>query len=567
MSPSTAASQPVVRPSAAGRVLYRGGDVYSPADPFATAMLVQDGVVAWVGSDDAALSQREPGDQVVELDGALVTPAFVDAHVHLTETGLALTGLDLHDATSVADVLQRVEAAARSNAGRPVLGTGWDERSWPERRAPSRGELDRAAYGGSVYLARVDVHSAVVSSSLAASLGLAALDGWHDDGRVERVAHHAARDATRSNVSPAERTDLQRRALRAAAAAGIGSVHEMSAPHIGTDADLRSVLELAATEALPQVLAYRGELVSDESAARAILDRLDLPKLTGTAASHGGLWGLAGDLCADGSIGSRTACLRAPYADAPEHRGYAYLSAEQVCEHAVGCVRAGLQPGFHVIGDAALDAVLAGLAAAVQVVGQAPLRRVRPRLEHVEMPDAAAIAAMVALGVHASVQPAFDAWWGGATGLYVERLGCERARGMNPYAALAAAGLPLALGSDSPVTPFDPWGAVRACTFHHEPAQRISARAAFAAHTRGAWRAAGLDELGTLRPGSAATFAVWAAQDLVVQAPSQRVQSWSTDPRSGTPGLPDLTPGRDLPTCLRTVVDGYQVFDVGALSS
>ncbi|WP_235502231.1 amidohydrolase [Angustibacter sp. Root456] len=538
-------------------VLYRGGDVYSPADPFATAMLVVGDTVAWVGSDDAAAGHAPTVDQVLDLDGALVTPAFVDAHAHVTETGLALTGLDLHDAVSLAQVLRRVEEAARRGGGRPILGTGWDERGWPEGRPPTRAELDRASYGGAVYLARVDVHSAVVSSSLAAAAGLADLDGWNDDGRVERDAHHAARDATRAALGPGLRHDLQRAALDAAAAAGIGALHEMSAPHIGGDDDLRALVELAAAGGTPSVLAYRGELVADEEQAREVVARLAL--------GPGVLRGLAGDLCADGSIGSRTARLREPYADAPNTTGHAYVTAEQVRDHVAACTRAGLQAGFHVIGDGGLDVVLAGFVAAAEQVGESEVRGARHRLEHLEMPDPAAIEMLTRLGVHASVQPAFDAWWGGERGLYAERLG-ERARAMNPFASLAAAGVPLALGSDAPVTPFDPWGAVRACAFHSNPDQRISARAAFLAHTRGAWRAAGFDDRGVLVPGAPASFAVWAASELVVQAPDDRIQAWSTDPRSGTQGLPDLTPGAATPACLRTVVEGRVVFDAGALA-
>jgi predicted amidohydrolase YtcJ len=159
------------------------------------------------------------------------------------------------------------------------------------------------------------------------------------------------------------------------------------------------------------------------------------------------------------------------------------------------------------------------------------------------------------------VQPAFDAAWGGPAGMYAARLGVDRAVQLNPFAALAAAGVLLAFGSDSPVTPFAPWEAVRAATFHTDPAQRISARSAFAAHTRGASRAARRFDEGVLLPGAAATLAVWAVGDLVVQAPDDRVQAWSTDPRSGTPGLPDLTPGTPAPQCLRTVVRGRVVHD------
>lgn len=535
-------------------VLYRGGSVYSPADPTATAMLVAADTIAWVGSDAAAAGHATHADTVVDLDGALVTPAFVDAHAHLTETGLALTGVDLSSASSLADVLRRVEQAGRRGGGRPILGHGWDERGWPERRAPTRTELDRASYGGAVYLARVDLHSAVVSSALAQTAGLRDLDGWSEDGRVERAAHHGSRDATRAVISPGRRTDLQRAALQAAAAAGIGCLHEMSAPHVGADDDLRGLLTLAATEDLPEVLAYRGELVADEQAAREVVARIGVPLL-----------GLAGDLCADGSIGSRTAALREPYADAPETSGHAYLDAAQVRDHVVACTRAGLQAGFHAIGDAAVDAVVAGLQLAAEVVGGGALRRARHRIEHVEMIDPGGVEVLARLGVHASVQPAFDARWGGRSGLYAARLGPARVRGMNSFATLAAAGVPLALGSDSPVTPFDPWGAVAACAFHHEPTQRISARAAFLAHTRGGWRTAGVNDGGVLAPGAAATFAVWEGSDLVVQSPDDRTRAWSTDPRSAAPGLPDLSPSARRPGCLRTVVRGVQVHDSAAL--
>jgi predicted amidohydrolase YtcJ len=140
--------------------------------------------------------------------------------------------------------------------------------------------------------------------------------------------------------------------------------------------------------------------------------------------------------------------------------------------------------------------------------------------------------------------------------MYVERLGAERAATMNPFAALQRAGVPMAFGSDAPVTPLDPWGTVRAAAFHRTPEHRISVRGAFTAHTRGGWRAVGRDDAGTLVPGAPASYAVWSAGELVVQAPDQRVANWSTDPRSGVPGLPDLTPGGQLPRCLATVVHG-----------
>jgi predicted amidohydrolase YtcJ len=131
---------------------------------------------------------------------------------------------------------------------------------------------------------------------------------------------------------------------------------------------------------------------------------------------------------------------------------------------------------------------------------------------------------------------------------------------LNPYASMLRAGVPLAFGSDSPVTALGPWAAVRAAAFHRTPEHRVSVRAAFAAHTRGGWRAIGRDDAGVLAPGAPADYAVWRTAELVVQAPDDRVARWSTDSRSGTPGLPDLTPGAELPVCLRTVVFGQTVF-------
>jgi predicted amidohydrolase YtcJ len=94
---------------------------------------------------------------------------------------------------------------------------------------------------------------------------------------------------------------------------------------------------------------------------------------------------------------------------------------------------------------------------------------------------------------------------------------------------------------------------------HHVTASALSARAAFAAHTRGGWRAARRDREGELVPGAPATFAVWQVEgELVVEAPDERVVAWSTDPRAGVPGLPELD-GPD-PVCLRTVVAGRGAF-------
>ncbi|MEU9342383.1 amidohydrolase [Streptomyces sp. NPDC048278] len=519
-------------------VLLRRGEVHSPADPFATAMIVERGQVAWVGSEGAAEAFVDGVDEVVDLDGALVTPAFTDAHVHTTSTGLALTGLDLSGAGSLTAALALVRdfAAARPD-DRVLLGHGWDASRWADGRPPTRAELDAATGGRPLYLSRIDVHSAVVTTAL---LDLAPGTVPRQDAPLTGDAHHAVRAAAFAAVTPAQRAEAQRTALAHAASLGIGTVHECGGPKISSEDDFTALLRLAAELPGPRVVGYWAE--EDVEKARRL-----------------GALGAAGDLFVDGALGSHTACLHQPYADAG-HTGAAYLDADAVAAHVTACTEAGLQAGFHAIGDAAVTAVVEGVRSAAEKVGLPRVRAARHRVEHAEMLTPEHIAGFAELGLIASVQPAFDALWGGADGMYAQRLGTERARTLNPFAALLKAGVPLAFGSDSPVTPLDPWGTVRAAAFHRTPEHRVSVRAAFTAHTRGGWRATGRDDAGVLVPGAPADYAVWRTDELVVQAPDDRVARWSTDPRSGTPGLPDLTPGRELPVCLRTVVGGRTVF-------
>jgi predicted amidohydrolase YtcJ len=501
------------------RTLYRGGVVDSPADPAATALLVDGGRVAWVGED----ADAPAADATVELAGALVTPAFVDAHVHTTDTGVTLLGLDLAGSASAAEVTDRVAAYVEGLPGDAVvLGHGWDESGWPDQAPPPATELDRAGGGRLVYLAQASVHSAAVSSALLAA-ARPDLPGYDPSGWLRLDAHHAVRAVAMGSLTPAQRRNAQRAALRKAASLGIAAVHECGGPGTSSEDDFTGLLALSGAGGVPAVYGYWGEL---GGAAKA----RDL-----------GAVGAGGDLYADGAIGAHTAHLREPYSDGVGASGYAYLSAAQVAEHLLDCTRHGMQGGFHAIGDAAIGTVLEGFAAAAAVVGVDRLRAGRHRMEHAEILDRALIAKLVEFGVVASVQPAFDRLWGGTGGMYAHRLGRHRSLESNPLGALAGVGVGLAFGSDSPVTPLDAWGTVLAATTHHNPVYRMGVRAAFAAHTRGGWRAAGFDDVGLLLPGWPATFAVWRVPGGI---------------RAGLPA--DLTAG--LPTCTRTVLRGETIF-------
>ena len=235
--------------------------------------------------------------------------------------------------------------------------------------------------------------------------------------------------------------------------------------------------------------------------------------------------------------------MREPYADA-ETCGARYLSEQQIADHVIACTQAGLQAGFHCIGDDAVAAAVSGLRRAADVLGVPRVRAARHRLEHVEMISEADIATLAELGVVASVQPAFDAAWGKPGELYEQRLGPHRAKGMNRFAMLATFGVPLAFGTDAPVTPLAGWATVRAAVQHCQPSERLSVTTAFDAATRGAHWAAFADNAGTIAVGALANLAIWDIEDRDAQEPAQ---------------LPRLDDG-PFPTCAATISAGQFVY-------
>ena len=526
--------------------------MHNPAMPDATAMAVgdgPDGVVRWVGSDDVGRAQF-PDATVVDLDGGFVAPAFVDSHVHVTSTGLALIGVDLRPATCLADVLRMVDDHARRQPTGLIWAHGWDESGWSVPTPPTTADLDALLGERPAYLTRVDVHSAAASTALRRAVpNLAAAGGHHPQQPLTAEAHHLLRAQARRMLNPAQRREARVAALELAARSGVVAVHECAGPDIGGIDDWT---ELNSLNHGVEVVGYWGEAVSTTAQARELVGDL-------------GVRGLAGDLFVDGALGSRTAWLHDPYADAPDCCGNAYLDQTAIEAHLDACTEAGITAGFHVIGDAAVGAVVGAMAHVVDRRGAPAVARCGHRLEHLEMITEEQAGRLGSWGVVASVQPNFDALWGGENGMYAQRLGTTRAVRLNPLALLASQGVPLAFGSDSPVTGMNPWETLRAATSHRTPGSALSARSAFAAATRGAWRAAGVHDgvTGTLTPGAPASYAIWDVPGglgaLEVAAPADAVQRWSTDPRSRIPALPRLAPDEPLPSCRKTVHRGVAI--------
>ncbi len=506
--------------------LFRGGRILVESSRDITALLIDRGRIAWFGSDEEVGGLSLSGATITDLDGALVTSGFVDAHVHATSTGLTMLGLDLSGTRSAADLLDAVARESVSHPNSLILGHGWDESGWPDRRLPTAEELSRASSNARVYLTRVDAHSALVSSVLIDGIAVSrGLLGFSDSGWVTQEAHHLLREHALGALSSTDIARAQKAFLDRAMECGIVGVHEMAGPVISSESDCRALIAASRSRPSPLVTAYWGQL--------ALTGGIDIARSIGAR-------GCGGDLFVDGSLGSHTACMHQSYLDAPEMRGREFIDHESLAEHVRLCVVADTPTGFHAIGDAATEAVVMAYSKAASVHGDERVIAQRHRIEHAEALSDADIHQCARLGVIASMQPVFDSRWGGQGGMYSERLGWDRAERLNAFGDLHRRGVMVAFGSDSPVTPLDPWGAVHAAMNHHSPAQRITFWNAMDAHTRAGWHAVGVDDAGQLTVGSAAHVAIWAMP------------------------TPDAIPDPGA-TALRTIVGGECVFDSGQL--
>ena len=266
------------------------------------AVAVESGRITAVvpAAEAAALG----ADRVVDLGDATLMPGFVDAHVHLSATGLADHGADLRQARSVAELLDRVRAAASAAPTWLVWGDGWDETRFDTPELPSPAELAEAAGGRPVYLSRVDGHQGLATLDVLGDSGALEAPGCDRDpagvptGVTRGEANHLARRHALDSL-PADRLlAAQDAALAQAARRGVACVHEMGGPDIAGRRDFELLLDRV--EALPiEVVGYWGDLDLDYATDRKLAQ-------------------VGGDLFLDGSLGSHTAALSTAYDDRPD---------------------------------------------------------------------------------------------------------------------------------------------------------------------------------------------------------------------------------------------------------
>jgi len=474
------------------RTLFRASRVHTFSMPrMGEWVLVDDRHVQRVGAGDPP-----EADRIVELPGATIVPGMIDAHVHLTGTGVHHRAPGLGEARSAAELLERVRAVVAEHEG-PVVVHGYDESAWRDPAVPTLADLD-AAFDRPVAIVRVDGHASLANTAALHGAGVLERSGVERDdggaltGRLTEEANAALQRWFAMHLAEGDVEELQLAAASLAVSHGITTVHEMSMVHERGIRDLEVLLR------------HRSRLPLD---VVTYVATTDLPQVIDL-----GLPRVGGDLPVDGSIGARTAFLSEPYRDGPGV-GVRYFEDDALAEFFHDAHLAGLQVGVHAIGDAAIELVVATWERVYQALdsrGRRHFRARRHRIEHFEMATGPMLERAAALGLGISVQPTFDAEWGSGGGLYEQRLGPERAAGMNPFRDLIARGLEVGAGSDTPITTVDPLVGIVALETHHDPAQRLSREEAFRLYTMGSARLAGQeDKKGSLEPGKHADLAAY----------------------------------------------------------
>lgn len=458
------------------------------ADEQAAAVAVRDGEIVRVTNAYEVEFLAGVETDVVDLDGRSLLPGFVDAHTHLVAVGRRQVHADLSDADCPGECIDLLTATADVRDDW-ILGFGYDESGWDERRYLTRDDLDAVSESRPVAAFREDLHTVSLNGVALDRLAdaLPADDVRTASGESTGVVVEAAADAVRDAVEPTgdELRDLLCSAQTIAHERGVTAVHEM-----------------VRRPAIPRV--YR-ELAAEGRLSLRVrlnywIDRLDAVVETGLTTNHGDDVVQTGAIkcMADGSIGARTARLVEPYADADDERGQWLRDPDELRAFAERVDDEEFQAAVHAIGDEAIDGVLDAFADADPGL--------RHRIEHAEVLTDDLLERLGASDLVVSAQPNFLKW-ASEGGLYDARLGAERRRATNRYRDLLDAGATLAFGSDC--MPLDPLFGVQQAVTAPVDGQRLSVDEAVRAYTRGG-AYAGFDEhrFGTIEVGKQADFVV-----------------------------------------------------------
>jgi predicted amidohydrolase YtcJ len=466
-----------------------------------------------------------PSTRIINMHGAFVMPGFNDAHVHIGQSALTKLAIDFTGVQSLAEFQRRIRAATKDHAtGEWITGFGWDQTLWPGRRDPTRADLDAVSTAYPMFFARVDGHVAIANSLALKIAGVTQNTPQPPTGHIVRDAQtneptgllqeDGATNLVFSKIaapSAAERRRGIELVLADAARDGITSLQDCSYLEISRDVSFSKENFL-----IYQQLREEGKLTA------RITEWLDftmpISKLEALRSEWGSTdpWLKTGALKAflDGSLGSRTAALFAPYSDAPSTFGLLHMDEVQLAPMAIERDRAGFQLAFHAIGDRANHVALDTFAAVAAANGP---RDRRDRVEHAQVVAPEDFARFGQLNIVASMQPSHlldDERWAS------NRLGAERSRDAYAWRTMEKDGVHLAFGTDHPVEPLNPLRGIYACVTRElpqgsaswQPQESLPMKDCLRAYTAGSAYAEFEEKRkGTIAPGMFADLVVYKA--------------------------------------------------------
>ncbi|NBX76337.1 MAG: amidohydrolase [Proteobacteria bacterium] len=451
-------------------------------------LLVEQGKVIRVGNQIPV----PPNVQRLDLKGKWVFPALTDAHMHLFLTGKEKKQLNLRE-KSLPEIRKMIQLALKRKP-QLVVGFGWDQNLWPDKKFPEISFLDSLSKKVPIILFRIDGHAAWTNT-----IGLRQSDLLNSPeikGVPKGIVIDLGLEKLQRLIPESSDTEMKaeiKSVVQEGLRHGVTSIHDAGVTKREFDI-LKATIE---KEDLP----FRFYEMASSSSAEELDSFLKAGPRENLLDSRLNLRTVK--IYLDGALGSRGALFREPYEDAPETKGI-QIWKENELEDLVRKVDAhGFQVAIHAIGSRANEIAVSLFE---KLWGKKTLEK-RPRIEHAQILTKDLIQKMGSLGIVASMQPVHclsDSPW------VVQRIGKERARFSYPWHSLIKAGVPLAFGTDSPIEAFTPWpGLFSSVTRRFFPEEGISISEAFTAFTQGAaYSAFQENSLGTLDPGKWADFIV-----------------------------------------------------------
>ena len=479
--------------------------------------------------------------KVVDAAGRTILPGLIDAHGHVMALGFGALQLDLTGTTSIADLQQRLKAYAAANPdAKWILGRGWNQELWSDKRFPTAADLDAVVSDRPVWLGRVDGHASVGNSAALKATGITAQTKAPAGGRIENgLFVDAATELVERKIPEPDAAAYDAALAKAQAlmlATGLTAASDMGT----SPADWAAMRRAGEAGRLNvRILSYAGGI----PAMRAINGGKPSAWLYGNRLHQGGV-----KLYADGALGSRGAWLKAPYHDKPDTRGLSLISDAELAKQTEEAAANGYQLAIHAIGDAANAQVITAFE---RLNRRFPGDR-RWRIEHAQVLDVADLPRLAKSGIIASMQPTHQT---SDRTMAEARLGPERLGGAYAWQTLARSGAKLAFGSDFPVESPNPFPGLAAAVSRQDmsgqpaggwrPQERVSFEAALAGFTRGAAYAGfAEDRIGSLDPGKHADF-ILVDRDVSKVAPTELARAevvetwvdgkrvWARDPNGG----------------------------------